>query len=179
MDATIMPNVASPIAQLTIKAAKRNGVNAYFWLGINDVQVFRDSLITWNSEMSRYDINTTFANKLISRYKDIIGFYIDNHKNKDDFKTNKINKIYIISIESTSTNDKNYYDMQGDVIDYLNTQLAYWAYQEYQNGNYDSEEECWLQFVYLDGKTTNHHTQTFVKNTDFSDNFHFKESWYI
>jgi len=60
-------------------------------------------------------------------YKELVESYIDNHKNKDEFK---INKVTITSICSTSKNYKYYYDEQVELINYLNQLLSDWVEEE-------------------------------------------------
>ena len=102
-------------------------------------------------------------------YKELIFSYIDNHKNKDDFTTNKINKIIIASICSTSKNYKYYYAKQTDLIDYLNTLLENWVISE--DGN---TEDSWLQFVKLYDNASDSESQI-----NFETETQFTKNWYV
>ena len=113
---------------LSAEAAKFGAVNAYFWYGINDVQIYKD-LLTEEDPLNpgQYIVSELGCKKFVSQYKNLINIYLNNY---DEFDKD-INKIYIISIISTSTSEKDYYPLQGDVIDKINQLLYSWTYSEY------------------------------------------------
>ena len=118
---TVMPNTAYPATTVMINAGRKGSINAYIWVGINDVQVYRDTFVV-NDQ-----IQTAFVEKWFERYKQLVELYVSNHKNADTFKTNKQNKVFIVSIYPTSRNELHYYDKQNDVIHTLNLRLSAWV----------------------------------------------------
>lgn len=158
-------------------AAKINPLQAYFWLGINDVQIYKDMFgIKHTSQGSTYYTpNTSYIKNWVNSYfNNLIMKYVRNHSNYKDFEKSKNFKVYIISIITTSDKEKDYYDGQNDIIEKVNLRLKQIVDDVYiagrDDGIYTSQDDCWLQYIELDSQ---------VGYKDFIDDIHFQKSWYI
>ena len=137
-------------------------------------QVYKDNFIQEDPENpGQYIVNEQGCRNWIVYYKNLVNIYLRNHSDFDKSK----NKIFILSIISTSKSEKDYYPMQGKVIDKINELLYDWTYTEYQQGGYENYSDCWLQFIWISPQSTD--SQDFVSDVDFVDYIHFTRTWYI
>lgn len=167
--------------ELAKKANQSDFMGACFWLGINDVQVYK------NAFLGRYKIGSQteeqsaslYIKSWIDAYKELVSLYSE--KISDDSQKQK--RVIITSIVSTSKNEKDYFEEQGPIITKINQALKKWVDVEREKSLQDgiSSNDNWIEYVELNKYSNGNvytNAQSFVSNSDFQDYKHFTKSWF-
>ena len=121
-----------------------------------------------------------YIKSFVEEYAKLIDYYCYN----SGFFS-ETNSVYITSIVSTSKQEKDYFDGQGQLITDVNNfieKLVDSVQESWSQTQTDREKDsCWLKYVELNVDSDGNifqNAQDFVEDKDFEDNIHFTKTWF-